>query len=349
MTESHQSHSEAIAGVRIKRFLTMAVMKLSRELLDQSRSKSDETKKLIENIIDELVKSNFTLTSSNNTLTQAKLFLASLGFSPCEIEWAEDVRLGKVLLGKGRIWRATTDEDMELIKLLLSAVVKGLGYSFINSNVQVSFIEDELLPPRFAYEIQFRAVEDVFAESIQPTKEKAEVLISAGSLLSPILGRGISIQDATRYLLEGTRSVVEQYQPDLLKRKDIEDYPLKLVEVFFLKLQEDEQLEDCAHQIGVLMVKAIRQAFPHLKRHEIIKGIGLLPPDEIDELLFYGDVEICGKDHRGKNIGFCSFLGHIWGGFTSEVLGKKFRMTEEPLCATGTGTKCIFTLEEVGF
>ncbi|MFX1538202.1 MAG: hypothetical protein ACFFDI_28740 [Promethearchaeota archaeon] len=325
----------------------MAVMKLSQELLDRSRSKSNETKKLIENMIDDLVKSNFTLSSSDNVLTQAKLFLASLGFSPCEIEWAEDVRLGKVYLGKGRIWRATTDEDMELIKLLLSAVVKGLGFSFINSNVQVSFIEDELLPPRFAYEIQFRAVEDVFAESIQPTKEKAEVALSAGSLLNPILGRGISIQDATRFLIEGTKSVVEEYQPDLLERKDIEDYPLKLLEVFFLKLQEDDQLEDRAHQIGVLMVKGIKQTFPHLKRHEIIKGIGLLPLDEIDELLFYGDVEICGEDTRGKNINFCSFLGHIWGGFTSEVLGKKFRMTEKPLCATGTGTKCIFTLEEI--
>ncbi len=322
-------------------------MKLSQELLDRSRSNSTETKKLIENMIDDLVKTNFTLSSSDNTLTQAKLFLASLGFSPCEIEWTEDVRLGKVLLGKGRIWRAKTDEDMELVKLLLSAVVKGLGFSFINSNVQVSFIENGLLPPRFAYEIQFRAVEDVFAESIQPTKEKAEVLLSAGSLLSPILGRGISIQDATSFLLEGTRSVVEEYQPDLIERKDIEDYPLKMVEVFFLKLQEGDQLEEYAHQIGVLMVKAIKQAFPHLKRHEIIKGIGLLPPDEIDELLFYGDVSICGKDNRGKNISFCSFLGHIWGGFTSEVLGKKFRMTEEPLCATGTGTKCIFTLGEV--
>ena len=347
MTESHQSHSEAIAGVRIKRFLTMAVMKLSQELLDRSRSKSDETKKLIENMIYDLVRSNFTLSSSDNTLTQSKLFLASLGFSPCEIEWAEDVRLGKVLLGKGRIWRASTEEDMELIKLLLTAVVKGLGFSFMNSNVQVSFIEDELLPPRFAYEIQFRAVEDVFAESIQPTKEKAKVTLSAGSLLNPILGRGVSIQDATRFLVEGTRTVVEEYQPELLDRKDIEDYPLKLIEVFFLKLQEEGQLEDRAHQIGIEMVKGIKQAFPHLKRHEIIKGIGLLPPDEIDELLFYGDVEICGKDTRGKNISFCSFLGHIWGGFTSEVIGKRFRMTEEPLCATGTGTKCIFTLEEV--
>ena len=50
LTESHQSHSEAIAGVRIKRFLTMAVMKLSQELLKQSRSDSVETKKLIENM-----------------------------------------------------------------------------------------------------------------------------------------------------------------------------------------------------------------------------------------------------------------------------------------------------------
>ncbi len=345
MSESHPSHSEAIAGVKIKRFLTMAVMKLSQELLD--RSNTLETRKLIETMTYDLVKSNFTLTSSDNTLTQAKLFLASLGFSPCEIEWAEDVRLGRVFLGKGRIWRATTEKDTELIKLLLSAIVKGLGYSFIQSNVKVSFIENELLPPRFAYELQFRASEDVFAESVQPTaKEKATVLLSAGSLLKPIVGRGISIQDATRFLLEGTRTVVEHFDPTILERKDIEDYPLKLVEVLFLKLQEDERLEEFANQIGVSMVRSIRQALHGLERHQILKGIGLLPPDEIDELLFYGDVDICGKD-RGKNITFCRFLGHIWGGYASEVLGKKFRMTEDPLCATSTGTKCIFTLEAV--
>ena len=345
MTESHSSHSEAIAGVRIKRFLTMAVMKLSRELID--RSDTIETKKFIETMINDLVKSNFTLTSSDNTLTQAKLFLASLGFSPCEIEWAEDVRLGKVLLGKGRIWRSISDKDAELIKLLLTAVVKGLGASFIESNIQVSFVENELLPPRFAYEIQFRSADDVFAESIQTTrKEKTEVLLSAGSLLDPILGRGINIHDATRFLLDGTQTVVEQFQPGILERKDIEDYPLKLVEVLYLKLQESEKLEKFAFQIGVLMVKGIREAFPKLENHQILKGVGLLPLDEIDELLFYGNVDICGIE-RGKNITFCRFLGHIWSGFASEVLGKSFQMTEDPLCATSTGTKCIFTLEEI--
>ncbi len=345
MSESRSTHSEAIAGVRIKRFLTMTVMTLATELLD--RSDSAETKKLIETMITDLVKSNFTLTSSDNTLTQTKLFLGSLGFSPCEVEWAEDVRLGKVLLGKGRIWKATTHKDSELIKLLLLAIVKGLGYSFINSNVEVAFLENELLPPRFAYEIQFRAAEDVFAETIQPTKEKTEVLLSAGSLLEPILGRGINIQEATRFLIEGTQTVVEEFEPSLLERKDIEDYPLKLIEILYLKFQEDERLETIANQIGSLMVKGIRQTFPRLKNHQLLKGIGLLPTDEIDELLFYGSVDICGTEKRGKNISFCRFLGHIWGGFASEVLGKNFQMTEDPLCATSTGTKCIFTLEEV--
>ncbi|UCE13309.1 MAG: hypothetical protein JSV04_14125 [Candidatus Heimdallarchaeota archaeon] len=342
---SETSHSEAIAGVRIKRFLTMAVMRLSTELIDRDDTK--ETKKIIENMIIDLVKSNFTLSSSDNRLTQAKLFLASLGFSPCEIEWSDDVRLGKVLLGKGRIWKATTPKDTELTKLLLSAVVKGLGYSFIDSNVQVSFVENGLLPLRFAYELQFRATEDVFAESIQPTKEKSEVLLSAGSLLEPILGRGIRIEDATRYLIEGTQIVVEQFQPELLERKDIEDYPLKLLEVLYLKSQEDERFEEIAHQIGVAMVQGIRQGLPQLENHQILKGIGLIPTEEIDELLFYGDVDICGTGSRGVNISFCRFLGHIWGGFVSEVLEKKFRMTEDPLCATSTGTKCIFTIEEV--
>ncbi len=345
MSEPRSTHSEAIAGVRIKRFLTMTVMKLATELLD--RSDSAQTKKLIETMITDLVKSNFNLTSSDNTLTQTKLFLGSLGFSPCEVEWAEDVRLGKVLLGKGRIWKATTHKDSELIKLLLLAIVKGLGYSFIKSNVEVAFLENELLPPRFAYEIQFRAAEDVFAETIQPTQEKAEVLLSAGSLLEPILGRGINIQEATRFLIEGTQKVVEEFEPSLLERKDIEDYPLKLIEILYLKFLEDERLETIANQIGCLMVRGIRQTFPLLKNHQLLKGIGLLPTDEIDELLFYGSVDICGTEIRGKNISFCRFLGYIWSGFASEVLNKKFQMTEDPLCATSTGTKCIFTLEEV--
>ncbi|MFX0050367.1 MAG: hypothetical protein ACFE8U_03650 [Candidatus Hermodarchaeota archaeon] len=339
------SHSEAIAGVRVKRFLSLAVMKLANELI--ARHNTEETKKFIEMTILDLVKSNFTLTSSDNPLSQAKLFIASLGFSPCEIEWAEDVRLGKVLLGKGRLWRESTKRDTELIRLLLSTVVKGIGYSFLKTNVQVTFMENTLLPPRFTYEIQFRAAEDIFAETIQPAEEKGGMLISTGSLLSPVLGTGIREQDSTRYLVEATRIVIEEVQPDLLQRKDIEDYPLKLLEVLYLKFQEDSKLSEYAHRIGVLVADGIRQEFPQLPNHKILKGIGLLPPEEIDELLFYGSVDICGTKERGVNVSFCRFIGEIWSGFTSEVLGREFKLTEDPLCASGTGTKCIFTLEAV--
>jgi hypothetical protein len=346
LAESHRSsHSDAIAGVRVKRFLTLAVMRLANELINQSDTL--ETRKNIELIILDLVKTNFSLTSSANPLSQAKLFIASLGFSPCEIEWAEDVRLGKVMLGKGRLWKASTAKEMELVKLLLTTIIKGIGYSFLSSNVQVKFVENAVLPPRFSYEIQFRAAEDVFAESIHTTKEKAEVLLSAGSLLRPILGSGIRIEDATRFLIDATREVAGMYKSELLLRKDISDYPLKLIEVFYLKMQEDEKLLSLAYKIGELMAKDIKREFPDLKNHQILKGIGLLPTEEIDELLFYGSSEICGEDNKGSNISFCKFLGSIWSGFASEVLGKKFEMSEEPLCATGTGTKCIFTLDEI--
>ena len=154
---SPTSHSEAIAGVRIKRFLTMAVLKFSKELLNNSRKRED-TKNFIESTITDLVKSSFTLSTSDNPVSQAKLFVASLGFSPCEIEWAEDVRLGKFLLGKSRLWKATSERDTELINLLILAIVKGLGYSFVEGNVEVSFV-DGVLPPRFSYEVQFRTAE----------------------------------------------------------------------------------------------------------------------------------------------------------------------------------------------
>ncbi|MHA1214678.1 MAG: hypothetical protein ACTSR2_05705 [Candidatus Hodarchaeales archaeon] len=341
---SHISHSEAIAGVRVKRFLTLAVMKLSQELLRQS--KSDETIKFLEKTLTDLVKSSFILSSSDNPSAQAKLFLASLGFSPCEIEWVEDVRLGKILLGRSRLWKATTDEEDQLIRLLLSAVVKGIGFSFIDANVEVSFPEKELLPPRFSYEIHFRASEDVFAETFHKEKEeKSEVTLSAGSLLEPVLGTGVQVQEATHHLIEGARTVVEEHFPEILKRTDIETYPLKILEVLFLNFQEDEKAEIYANKIGELMVKGIRQANPDLKNHHILKGIGLLPPEEIDELLFYAPIEMCGSNEKSAKFKFCKFLGHIWAGFASEVLGRKYRMLEDPLCS-GMGSNCIFTIEE---
>lgn len=342
---SPTSHSEAIAGVRIKRFLTMAVLKFSKELLNNSRKRED-TKNFIESTITDLVKSSFTLSTSDNPVSQAKLFVASLGFSPCEIEWAEDVRLGKFLLGKSRLWKATNEKETELIKLLILAIVKGLGYSFVEGNVEVSFV-DGVLPPRFSYQVQFRTAEDVFAESIKSVEEKSEVLLSAGSLLDPIIGGGLQSQNATHFLIEATQSVVEEFKPELLQRSDIQSYPLKLLEVFYLQMKEDDRFESAASQIGIQIVQSVRNDFPQLKNHQLLKGIGLLPPEEIDELMFYGSVEICGKGNEGKNLTFCTFLGHIWGGFASEVLGKPFRMLEAPLCATGKGTKCIFTLEEV--
>jgi hypothetical protein len=339
------SHSEAIAGVRVKRFLTLAIMRLAQALLNQSNTA--ETRQLLETTILDLVKSTFALTSSDNPLSQAKLFLGSLGFSPCEVEWVEDVRIGKVLLGKGRLWKPTNDQEMELMKLLLLSVIRGIGFSFLKTKVRADFIEGGMLPPRFTYEIQFRALEDVFAETIQRAREESdqieeepEVLLSAGDLLSPVLGTGVRIQDVTRYMIEATRTVIEDFSPDLLKRQDIKAYPLKLVEVLYLKLEDTNKEEQFkyAHALGNEIVKQIREELPNLKNHQILKGIGLLPPDEIDELMFYGK-------HQ-TTLEFCRFLGYIWSGFASEVLGKQFLMSEDPLCDQGGRGNCIFTLDE---
>ncbi len=345
---SRTSHSEAIAGVRIKRFLTLALLTISSELMDKSDAKT--AKKFLENTIDDLVKSSFTLSASDNPISQAKLFMASLGFSPCEIEWSEDIRLGRFLLGKSRIWKPKTVKEEELVDLLILAIVKGLGFAFLNTAVEVKFVHDELLPPRFAYEIQFRAAEDVFAESIKPTESKdreQKVTLSAGALLEPILGTGIPVDAATRFLIESTKEVAEEIQSDLLERKDITDYPLKVLEVLFIHLQGSDKSVRVAQKIGEIMVNNLRAEYPNLKNHQILKGIGLLPVEEIDELMFYGNVEICGRGKEGKNLLFCQFLGHIWSGIASGVLGKKFTMTEDPLCASGSGKTCIFTFEEI--
>jgi hypothetical protein len=338
-------YSEGIVGVRVKRFLGLSVMHLASELLKQT--KSSESEEIIETIILPLLKQTFSLSSGDNPESQAKTFLASLGFSPCEISWQEDTRIGNILLGRGRIWRSTTEKEEKLVKRLILTVVKGLGSAFMNSNIQVSFISSEILSPRFTYEIQFRATEDVFAESIGTSEDTPGVSLSLKVLLEPILGSGIRSRDAARFLIEATQKAAGKYLPSLLERVDIKDKPLKLLELFYLNIEDSELLLKYAHEIGEDMIRSIRIEFPELKNHQLLKGIGLLPVEEIDELLFYGSAEICGTGVRGSNMSFCQFLGQMWGGFASEVLGKEFRMMEDPLCAGSKGTRCIFTISEI--
>ncbi len=337
-------YSEGIVGVRVKRFLGLAVMNLASELIKQTDpSKSQE---LIENVILPITKQTFSLSAGDNPEAQAKTFLASLGFSPCEITWQEDTRIGNILLGRGRIWRSTSEKEELLVRRLILTVVKGLGHAFMDSNVQASFVTSELLSPRFTYEIQFRATEDVFAESIGTSEDTPGVSLSLKVLLEPILGSGLRSRDAARFLIEATQKIAGKYQPSLLERADIKDKPLKLLELFFLNIEASELVFKYAHEIGEEMVKAIRIEFPELKNHQLLKGIGLLPVEEIDELLFYGSAEICGTE-RGAHMSFCKFLGQIWSGYASEVLEKQFQMLEDPLCAGEKGTKCIFTISEI--
>ncbi len=318
---------------------------MAKELLE--KIEKSEREKALEAIILPLVRETFSLSAGDNPTAQAKLFLASLGFSPCEIEWKEDTRIGTILLGKGRIWRSASEKEEKLVRSLLLIVVKGLGFAFMGTSVKASFITSETLSPRFTYEIQFRATEDVFAEVIGTEEEIPGVSLSISVLLEPILGTGIRTQDAARFLIEATKIVVSENLPSLLERKDIIDKPLKILELFYINIDDSEKLSRLAHQIGEIMIRNIRLEFPNLKNHQLLKGIGLLPIEEIDELLFYGSVEICGTGERGSNLPFCKFLGQMWSGYASEVLGKRFQMDEDPLCAGGTGTKCIFTLSEV--
>lgn len=338
-------YSEGIVGVRVKRFLGLSVMHLARELIKQTDL--SESQELIETIILPLLKQTFSTSAGDNPEAQARTFLASLGFSPCEITWQGDTRIGNVLLGRGRIWRSTSEEEEKLVKQLILTVVKGLGSAFMDSTVNSSFVSSELLSPRFTYEIQFRAVEDVFAESIGTSEDTPGVSLSLKVLLEPILGSGIRSRDAARFLVEATQKTVGKYLPSLLERSDIKDKPLKLLELFYLNIKDSELIVKYAHEIGEEMVKRIRIEFPDLKNHQLLKGIGLLPVEEIDELLFYGSAEICPSGARGSHMSFCQFLGQMWGGFASEVLGKQFQMLEDPLCARGKGTKCIFTISEI--
>lgn len=338
-------YSEGIVGVRVKRFLGLSVMNLASELIKQTDpSKSQE---LIENVFLPLIKQTFNISAGDNPESQAKTFLASLGFSPCEISYQDDSRIGNVLLGRGRIWRSTTEKEELLVRRLILTVVKGLGHAFMDSNVQATFVSSELLSPRFTYEIQFRAIEDVFAESIGTSEDTPGVSLSLKVLLEPILGSGLRSRDAARFLIEATQKVVSKYQSALLERADIKDKPLKLLELFYLNIEDTELISKYGHEIGEEMIKVIRIELPELKNHQLLKGIGLLPVEEIDELLFYGSAEICGSGVRGSQMPFCQFLGQVWSGFASEVLGKQFQLSEDPLCAGGKGTKCIFTITEI--
>jgi hypothetical protein len=328
----------ALVEVRAKRFIMSSFYELARAISIGSATWEQD----LARAIDRAIKSSFRLSEDQSVENQLRIFLMWLGFSPVDVRWTEDVRVGRVYIGTSRIWKVHEkgiDQD-PLMKAVLTSTVASLGSVVTGTAAKCEFVSGETLPPRFQACLQF-------SERVSERSGPTSVQIATTNLVRPIMSQRISIEDAAQLLLESSRKWLEGNSPELLeqRREEIAAIPAVLIHMAFKRSVELDQTEEIGKHIGMTFYDLVKDANPALSQpNHFLKGVGLLPKDQINELMFYEKTkEICGRSSED----FCYFIAHVWAGYSSKVFEKDFK-AEKPLCGAGSTSLCIYTLRATG-
>lgn len=332
--------STGLVEVRAKRFIMSSYYEMAKYLSTNSSTWERD----LNRAIDSAMKSSFRLSEDQSVENQLRIFLMWLGFSPVDVRWTEDVRVGRVYIGTSRMWKINNKglEQDPLMKVILTSTIGSLGGIIMGTAAKCELLSGETLPPRFQACLQF-------SERISELRKGVtSVEIVSTSLVKPILSQRVSVEDAAQLLLESCRSWLEENEPDLLeqRRGEIDSIPAVLIHIVFKRAVELDLTEDIGRKIGMLLYDSISHANPELSQpNHFLKGLGLMSPEDINELMFYEkEKQIC----HGTSEEFCYFIAHVWSGFCSKVLNKEFKAAEPPLCGTGSSSLCIFTIKSTG-
>lgn len=332
-------HSEGIAGVRVKRFLALGLMELAKELHDRLGDKSDL---LIEKFVINSIRTSFMVSSNEKAVSQITFFLASLGLQPVDIDLNEELRVGRIYLGPSRIWKPA-ESSSHLVNLLLKSITKGLGESLIGTNVDSRPLEEDL-PPKFEYLFEIRSTEDIFAAS---TEEDTSIKLSANKLLEPILGNKLDEGIVSNFLIEASREFVSKEMPNILEHEEIKKFPLKILELCYITSLDNTRIDLNGKIIGKILGEKVLSYYPELKPNDFIQGLGMLPLDQIDELLFYAKHDMITTDDDMHKKEFSRFIASLWAGFATQILQVDF-VADEPMFGNSKSISSIFTLTKSG-
>ncbi len=326
--------SDQIAGARAKTFLANSLYDLMEEL---SGCVEDWESRIVR-VVSSAAKRAFTSSEDMALETQAKVFLRWLGFSPVDVWWSDDVRVGRIYLGTSRLWKGDlADSSNEKLRALVLAIIKGMGFAFLGGETKSEVMQDADLPTRHTLCIQFTEVASV------PTTGalKKETVTLGTDLVEPFLGKAISAKNALDLLVESGVNWLKEEEAESYRiyENDLAEVPLKALYIAQKIAIDRNRQTEIAWKIGDRFVAEIKNLAQDAAPNQLIKGLGLLPPEHISELMFYGrNPSMC----QSENLMFTEFLLKIWEKYLGEVLGKRF-IAEKPMTAAGSGKLCLYS------
>jgi len=333
------SLAEKIVGVKAKKFLTDSLYNMAHRL---SKILND-WQPGVEDLVYKTVIDNFITDGKKMTPErEVRNFLQWLGFTPVDFQFEQDVKLGKIYLGTSRLWKNDPKED-EVMLVLLKGLIAGVTTSFYDGKPSVKLVTGQQLPPRYTLYFQTSDEYEVVGRmEAASTKKKGKVdapMIGIGNaMVEPFIGRGLETEDVLDELISAATEVLKTEFPDSDLGAEIDEIPIRAVLYAYQKAAKANNTLEIADMIGKKF-SGMLEEYKDLEPNKVIKGLGLIPLDQITDLMFYGKDSLCQKS---KNVDLCVFLSRIWENYFTEVLGVPF-VASEPMCATGKSSLCLYS------
>lgn len=332
------SLTEGISGVRAKKFFSETLYSLF-----------EKFSKIIPNWEEQL--EQLIIESYNNNMESSTLpkvhdinsFLRWIGFSPVELNWNDEMKMGRLFFSSNVLWQSDPVKD-QVVRTVIKSLAKAIGTQFIGSEPHLVFIDENKLPPRYKVGIRFVDKAEAISSKIDHTMEATS--LSMGShVFDPILTPNIDPEFASKAFINGSIELIKETYPTewASMGNELQEVPSKLLLFLYKKASIESALKDVGNQLGRKIANLIKEKYTDLKPYKVIKGIGLMPLDKITDLMSYGSSSLC---NNSKNIDFCIFMTHIWSVIVSEFLGQRFE-PEVPLCATNSSNVCIYTFKKL--
>lgn len=332
------SLTEGISGVRAKKFFSETLY----SLFDKFSKIIPNWEEQLEHLIIESYNNNMG-SSTTPKVHDINSFLRWIGFSPVELNWNEDMKIGRMFFSTNVLWQSDPVND-KIVRIVVKSLAKAIGTQYIGSEPHLVFIDENKLPPRYKVGIRFVDKSEAISSKIDHAME-ATSLSMGNHVFDPILTPSIDPEFASKAFIEGSIELIKETYPTewVTLGQELQEVPSKLLLFLYKKASIESALKDVGNQLGKIIADKIKEKYKDFKPYKVIKGIGLMPINTITDLMSYGSPTLC---NNSKNVDFCVFMTHIWSVIISEFLGQAF-MPEIPLCATSSSNVCIYTFKKM--
>ena len=336
--------ADQVIGVKAKKFLMHTVYLFASKY---SKIVSNWVEQ-VSDIIEQTVEQSFDPDERKLEENTAK-FLQWLGFSPVDVKWYPDQKVGRFMIGTSRMWQDPKTDNVT--KVIMHALIGSLGKKLLGEKPNVNQITGQL-PPRIVvgYEIRERYgdISPVDISEIPQVNETqsmdtlesdsssklASTKISSTrykSLIEPFIGPEIDETLAANTLMDETLELLKSKYPDDLDSFDLGT--LNLLLFLFQRSAKEEKWEETASELGKKFSLKMKEIYPNIEPNGAIEGMGALKPDSFDEFLFYG------KHQTSEE--FCYFIAIIFQEYVTMFMDIEYK-ADKPLCATSGSSLCLY-------